>query len=331
MVGSAEAPYRLRPCEAADATAIVDLFHRSFQAPYDLEIWRWKYQRSPWARPELSVVAQLESGEIIGHFGAMLHPINLVGQPRLAAQGTDVMIDERHRRRGAFRELFEAYLEGIVAAGIPACLGFPNEHSLRGMHLAGHHVAIMEKYHLPLDSPHHARLRERVNAVPEGSRFRFEFNPHYQLDARYDAVWRSCSELESLSVWKDRDYLTWKYDSAPAPHRLFTLEFGGEIVALGVCRERENRADVLELLARDKNIHAARELLLSLADHYLGRRFEELRFVGRDPWFFAEVFADFERRPAFWGHVFVRAANRGEAFLYENPLNWTVASGDSDS
>jgi predicted N-acetyltransferase YhbS len=322
---------QVRPCEPADATAIVELFRRSFKTPYELETWRWKYAEGPWARPELSVVVQRGSSEIVGHLGAMLHPINVIGRPRVVAQGTDFMVDERLREQGVFRVLVESYLAGVADAGIPMCLGFPNEPSLPGLQLLATHVAIMEKYYLRLGGAHHTRLRERVNAAPERSRLRFEFDPCYALDPRYDDVWRSCSKLESLSVWKDREYLSWKYGSAPAAHRFCTLEFAREIVALGVCRENGKQVRIVDLIARDKNIHASRALMLFLADHYLGRGFEELRFVGRDPWFFAEVFSEFERRPAFWGNVVARALDRGEAFLYENPLNWTIVSGDSDS
>ena len=85
-----------------------------------------------------------------------------------------------------------------------------------------------------------------------------------------------------------------------------------------------------ELIVRDKNIHAARAMMLQIADYYRERGLAELRFVGRDPWFFAEVFSEFERRPAFWGSVYARAAERDHAFVYENPLNWTIVAGDAD-
>jgi hypothetical protein len=241
------------------------------------------------------------------------------------------MVDRRHRYRGAFSELFAAFLEGLAKAGIPVGLGFPNEHSLRALHRFIPLVAILERYHLALGSPRHAELRDRVGTAPERARLPFSFHANYALDARYGAVWRSCAEMESISIWKDGEYLAWKYGASPAPHRLFALEFADDVIALGVCRERGERVQLLELIACDKNIYAARELLLCIADHYHAQKFEELYFVGCDPWFFAEVFADFERRPSFSGHVHARATNRDEAFLYENPLNWTVVLGDSDS
>jgi len=260
----------------------------------------------------------------------MLQPINLLGRSSVLAQVVDGMVDERSRRSGVFTALFAAWIAGIERAGIAVTLGFPNEHSLRALHRAIPLVAILDKYYLPLGGPHHDRLRLRVSTGPERTRLDFEFDPQYELDARYDALWQGCSEQESLSIRKDREYLCWKYGAAPAPHRLFALHHAGQLLALAVCREREQRVHLLELIAVDKSYHVGRALVLGIADHYLAQGSAELRFVGRDPWFFAEVFTDFERRPGFWGHVYALATSRGDAFLYENPLNWTIVSGDSD-
>jgi hypothetical protein len=322
---------RLRPYEPGDEHAIVSLFQRTFNTPFDLDAWRWKYQRGPWARPELSTVVQMENGEIIGHLGAMLHAISLVGQPQLVAQTVDFIIDAHHRGQHVFRELFKVFAAHAESSGIPVLMGFPSQHVLGPMHQLGRHVAILEKYHLPLGSEFHTRLRQRVLAVPEAARFGFELNHDYELDSRFDVIWQSCARLENLSVWKDREYMSWKYVQRPASHRFLTLELRGQAVAVCVCRERDRRVAILDLLALDKSIHAAQELLLRIADHYQGRGFEELAFAGSDPWFFREVFSDFEHRPAFWGSFFVKATDPKKAYLYENPLNWTLTRGDSDS
>jgi GNAT acetyltransferase-like protein len=323
--------YRIRPCALGDAHGVVELFRRCFSAPFDLETWRWKYESGPWARPELGVVAELRSGQIVGHLGAMVQPLNRLGRTSLVAQGADGMVDAPYRHRGVLDELFSAWIAGVAASGIGAGYLLPNENSVRAADRRLTLVAIMEKYYLPLGGAHHARLAERVRAAPERVQLPFEFRADDELDPRYEVVWRSAGERESLSIAKDGAYLHWKYAAAPERHRLFTICFGAERIAVAVCRDRPPRAQVLDLIARDKNAHAARALLLGIADYYRGSEIEELRFVGHDPWFFAEVFADFERRPDFWGQFYVRAVRRDDAFVYENPLNWTIVAGDADS
>jgi len=314
----------LRPYAPGDETSVMALFERGFGYPLSEAMWRHKYAASPWADPTLSQVGVLD-GAIVAHLGVVPLPLNVLGATRRAGAVADFVIDKPVRARGLDIPLFDAAHAAMLARRIAVGLSFPNELSVAPLQDRAPRVAMLDKVRLLPGSPAHAALRARVLSQPE---IELGFDPTYTLDARYDDLWFSFRKMESLAVAKDRKYLDWKYLKHPENrYTMMALTYGDTMVAVCVCTERRRGLAVLEVIAREKSVDLARELLLRVADH-TGL---ELRFTGWDSWFFREVFADFERRPAYSHHVFARATDPTQAFLYENAINWTLTAGDSES
>ena len=315
--------FELRSYRSGDEARVVEMFERVFREPYDLALWRWKYLEGPSARPELSVVAEGEGGALVGHGAVFCSPLNLIGRKKGCGQVTDLMIDPALQKTGIGSAIYVRCVEQVAAAGFPVCLAFPNERSAVGLHWHAAHVAIMEKYEVTAGGAEHAALAAEVDAEPEV--------PRFELDERVDDLFASAARLESLSVWKDRAYLEWRYARHPRnAYRFMALAYGDLLMGLAVVKPQGRRWRLMELIVRDKRATVARRLLLEVVGA-LEAPAAALEFVGRDPWFFADALGALARRPYFSHHVFARAVDREQAFLYENPLNWTFTLGDCDS
>jgi predicted N-acetyltransferase YhbS len=323
--------FKLRDYRAGDEALVVDMFNRIFKAPYSEDLWRWKYGDGPYARPELSVIAEGPGGEIVGHGAVFCQPLNLIGRKKTCGQVTDLMIDPAQQKSGVGSAIYSRCAGNMAKAGFPVCLAFPNQHSAVGLHWHASHVAIMEKYVLVRGGDSQDKLRDLVEAEPEDERLDLQWVPNFLLDARADDLFASMAPLESLSIHKDSTYLAWRYGAHPTrDYRMCALIYGDMLMGLAVVFQDKRTLRVLELMVRNKRPLLAQRLL-----HYLvedaDETIDDVRFTGRDPWFFEAALEPFERRPAFSHHVFARATDRDQAFLYENPLNWTCGLGDCDS
>lgn len=323
--------FQLRDYRPGDEAQVVEMFARIFRAPYDERMWRWKYAEGPYARPELSVIAEGPDGQVIGHGAVFCQPLNLIGRKKDCGQVTDLMIDPAQQKTGVGSAIYARCAENMAKAGFPVCLAFPNERSAVGLHWHAAHVAIMEKYVLVRGDASHDALRAAVEAEPEDERLDLTWVPDFELDARVDDLFGSIARAESLSIHKDLEYLAWRYGAHPTHrYRFSALLYGDLLMGLAVLKDDGRTTRILELLVRDKGLRVARRLLLHVADD-APEGCQDVRFTGRDPWFLEAALSGFERRPAFSHHVFALAPDRKQAFLYENPLNWTCTVGDCDS
>lgn len=323
--------FELRDYRPGDEADVVQMFKRTFKAPYSEDLWRWKYAEGPYARPELSVIAEGPGGEIVGHGGVFCQSLNLIGRKKTCGQVTDLMIDRTQQKTGVGTAIYQRCAENMAKAGFSAALAFPNERSAVALHWLSTHVAIMEKYVLTRGGASQDRLRALVEAEPEDERLDLQWVPDFSLDARADELFDSVASQESLSIHKDAEYLAWRYDAHPGrDYRMCALLYGDMLMGLAVVFEDKGTLRVLELLVQSKRPLLAQRLLHHIVDD-APEAITEVRFTGRDPWFLEGTLAPFERRPAFSHHMFARATDPAQAHLYENPLNWTCCLGDCDS
>lgn len=323
--------FKLRDYRPGDEAQVVQMFHRIFRGSYNEQMWGWKYREGPYARPELSVIAEGAGGEIVGHGGVFCQPLNLIGRKKTCGQVSDLMIDPALQKTGMGTAIYRRCAENMAKAGLSVCLAFPNEHSAVGLHSLATHVAIMEKYVLVRSGASQDNLRALVEAEPEDERLDLQWVPNFTLDVRADDLFTSIAPLESLSIHKDAEYLAWRYGAHPTrSYRMCALLYGDLLMGLAVVYEDKHSLRVLELLVRGKQARLAQRLLHHLVEES-DDTISEVRFTGRDPWFLDAALEPLERRPAFSHHVFARASDREQAFLYENPLNWTCCLGDCDS
>ena len=327
--------FGIRAVTAEDGPRVVGLFNRVFKrdgfAPFSEDEWTWKYRKNPVAMPHLCFLAEDDTGAVVGHLGSLPARLNVLGrEERIVTQWLDAMIEPAAQRTGILVGIFGDYSEAQAAARVTAAIAMPNERSIVAHTTRATMMFFLEKYHLPLGGDAHARLRRRVDAAAPPSAI--ELVVDHRLDASHDALWRSVRDLEYLSLVKDEAYLRWKYvDNPRTKYRLAALrDRRGGARALAVCAESNGRALLLELLSFGKDVALAQRLILGLADHLRAEGVRELRFAGRDPWYFDAVFEDFERRASAFFPFFVDATDKADRRTFENPPSWTVTLGDND-
>lgn len=325
----------LRPVSREDGPEIVGLFNRVFRrdsfAPFSFEEWKWKYQDNPVPMLGLCFLAEDAQGRAVGHLGSLPARLNVLGrEERVCTQWLDAMIEPSAQRTGILGRIFSEYMMSQAQAGVAAAISMPNERSIVAHTTRSTMMFYLDKYHLPLGGDAHERLRRRVAAASiDGD---LEMDLDHRLDVSCDALWRSVRKAEYLSLVKDHAYLRWKYAVNPrASYRALALvNRTGALRALAICGVSGERAQVLELLSLEKDVPLAQRLVLGLADHFRQAGLHELRFAGKDPWYFAAVFEDFEERPSPFYPFFVDATRQDERRTFENPLSWTVTLGDND-
>lgn len=118
---------RLRWLNEGDASAMRSLFHRIFGHEMSAELWDWKYGSGR----GMGLGWWLD-GELLAHYGGTSRTVHVFGQPMLACQVCDVMVDSKARaalvRRGPLAKLTEVFLHTRVGheRSHPIAFGFPS-------------------------------------------------------------------------------------------------------------------------------------------------------------------------------------------------------------
>jgi hypothetical protein len=153
-----------------------------------------------------------------------------------------------------------------------------------------------------------------------------------RLPAGTDDLWAREARVSRLSLWKDQEYLAWRYEQNP--DHAFTyhvLERGGHLAGMAVSVLRDGVAMFCEFLLPERDPAAGIRLRDEASLHLAGLGADEIQFLGHDPGYFAEVFRGFSRREAT-DNVFVgRYLGEGpwrEPFV--DPATWTLTYGDGD-
>lgn len=133
----AQVRWRAAPLGEPDMDALASLFVRAFEAPFDAELWRWKYGEG--RGYNVGVWAQ---DRLIAHYGIERRDSLLAGEPVAGCHVGDVMVDPQVRgvltRRGPFQRAAAALIESRVGHGrwVRFGVGFPNaRHARLGVRL----------------------------------------------------------------------------------------------------------------------------------------------------------------------------------------------------
>lgn len=122
---------RVRPIEADDSPALVELFEECFGTQLSTEYFAWKYYENP-AGEVCGFVA--DAGERLAAFyGVIPEPWNVGGVDTTVCQSMDTMTHPEFRRRGLFVRLAElTYEEVRRRTGRCDLVGIPGPSSLPG-------------------------------------------------------------------------------------------------------------------------------------------------------------------------------------------------------
>ena len=339
-----------------DEIHILELFRREFGVERSEAHWRWKFLENPYGGPFISLAWHGDPRFLVGNQVLMPVPLNVDGRRVLAGHSLDLVVHRGFRRQGVFEQTGRHAMETLRQAAGEAVVAFPNASSYPGFVRSLGWSRILEptRWSLRLGlrgklerSPALRPFAHSLGALYQGltgvrlrralasaraATARLSVSHAEQLPGQTDALWEREARSAALSLWKDRTYLSWRYERNP-DHR-FTyhlLERDTELVGLAVSVVRQRTSLLCELLVPERDVAAGRRLVLESCFHDSTRGAEVIQFLGHDRGWFADVLCDFTRRVAP-ENVFVGRALSDDVLnrRMADPAQWTLAYGDGD-
>lgn len=338
-----------------DERDLLELFTLVFNRPRTREHWNWQFRDNPHGGPFVTV-ARGPAGQVAGAYSVTPISLNVMGRPVPGCQSVDTAVHPDWRNQRVFERTATECYAWCQEAGIQAVVGFPNARSYPGFMrtLDWRRVSFPRQYVLrlggdaslrrlglgPLARPVGAVYRSAVSTRLRGRGFlhsrqigsSLTFTVKDKVPDDYERLWSFVRSQEVLAVWKDADYLEWRYDRNPDHEfRYALLHRGNDLLALAVLVDLDSTAMICEFMVAGRDVPVARLFLNHIAQRALRHGSERLEFIGHDIGFFEEAFDGFERRLST-GNVFCGRSFVGGKLGELLPLgdNWTVTFGDGD-
>lgn len=194
----------VRLYKAGDENGITKLFREIFGREMTLEEWKWKYL-SDGNNKVYSSVAVTETGEIVAHYGGMVHQMVFNGKEIRGLSIGDIMVHPKYRGTKLFKKVAELVPEEAVTDGIMLGYGFPKERAM----LLAEKLGLYEKIEDVYEAYKETRFNNNIN------RFIYKLFPISYDDPRIDSLWESVQSEIGLSVIRDRVYFNWRYKRHP--------------------------------------------------------------------------------------------------------------------
>ena len=343
---------------AGDELDMLGLFRLVFGNERSLEHWTWQFKSNPYGGPFATLARRKSDRLLVGQHVVMLYRLNVKGRPVGGCHSLDLAVHPDYRGQRIFDVTARDCFEWCLSHDIQFVIAFPNASSYPGFvrTLGWNRILFPNRYlmRVGIGGP----LRKALKGVPLAAPVAdlvFRAARRLQLDARHamlarqvgsgvglstgatvpeghEALWDACRSQEVLSLWKDSQYLRWRYDDNPEREFSYLyLTIDGAIAALAVTVELGAVFTICELLVREHDVQLGQLLVSHACLRALERGMDKVRFLGYDAGFFDEVFEGFERNVSF-ENVFVGRAFRDAELnaLASIPGNWTVTFGDGD-
>jgi GNAT superfamily N-acetyltransferase len=338
-----------RRYEPGDEIDLLALFNRVFGKARSLEHWRWQFARNPYAPPTIVVARRKDDGLLVGSHVVMPIALDLAGERVLAAHTLDLVVHEDHRREGIFETTARECFAWCLERGMRAVIAFPNDQSYPGFVRTLGWSRILEPTRWDLRIGLSGALGRTTPAarlawLPDRmwravARWRSGVDRTWRAEWRREAppdtdtLWAECSPELRVSLWKDREYLAWRYDLNP-DHRFehVTLREGDRLRALAVVLCEGGRATICDWLSpRRAGLALGRSLVRAVCRGALEREVDRVSFVGADDGYFARCLRVFRSRPAPESVLTGRGLEAGDLDArVRDGRNWCVTYGDAD-
>jgi len=335
---------RYRP---GDEVELLALFNRVFGKQRSLEHWRWQFASNPYAPPTIVVALRRGDDQVVGSHVLMPIALNASGERVLAGHTLDLVVHEDFRMQGIFQVTARECFTWALERGLRAVIAFPNPQSYPGFVRSLEWSRIRDPWRWDRRIGLRGALGEagwaraltwapdRILRTLGGSRSRSEWRADVaaEMPVDHDGLWAECAPGLKLSLWKDREYLAWRYDRNP-DHAFvrIALRERGRLRALAVVWREHGRAMICELLCpRAGGAALGRALVQAVCGHALDAGDDRVSFLGADEGFLAGCFTGFRGRPAPENVLVGRGLEPGalDALVREG-RNWSVAFGDAD-
>jgi len=320
-----------------------DVFHTYRSS----DSWRWQFQGNPQGKSWI-MIAQAHD-QIIGQFALRRNDLNFMGRRVTAGQSCDTMVRPDYRGKGLFTQLAKQNYTAAKGDGLRVAFSFPNRDSYPGyMRNLGRHRICMLKCYLyrigfrrllgnSLD-----KILRPFFRIP--NRIKFLLEEHLlsgdlkivtssNIPNQAEELLRDNLNYEVLSVWKDLQYMKWRYQDRPDYDYDFHLLYVGEnLEALAVSRNCRETVTICELINRTKNFRQSVLLIRHLVHYYSMSAAQKVAFYAHDNGFFERVFisSGFSLYPSDLIFTAQAFADKNLENMLMIPENWTLTIGDSD-
>lgn len=338
----------LRTYKEGDGENIVKMLNGIFGISRTVDHWRWQFFEHPEGRSWITL-AEDEKGKLAGQYCMMRTHLNHMGQEICAGQSCDTMVRDDQRGKGLFVRMAEENYRYAAGKGLKAVFGFPNRASYPGFmrRLGWERIVVLPLYRYRtgcrriggpfLDIPCRGIL-SMVNQVRQG----------YNRKQTGEAILESSDKIPSgtedllseirnyeiLSVWKDEDYINWRYRKNPSRrYRFHTLERKGELRGMIITRSARNRMSICEVLHRTRDTAESAILLNHVIRQALSDGLQMITFFGYDCGFYNDLFARCGFKKHYSGNYILGGRVFNDPDLerhFYNPHNWTIVFGDID-
>jgi hypothetical protein len=239
---------RLVEAGPALAPAMRELFTQVFGHDMSPEHWHWKYGDG-----RGRAVALIRDGRMVAHYGGVTRRVLCRGEPVLASQICDVMVDRRAQaglaRFGPMAQVAAAFLENQIGWGQPHRLGFgfPSDRAFGAAQRLGLYTAAdaITRASWPASPRAGGEVAEELqpgDLLPQGRRF-----------AAVDALWQQMAEALRHVVVGIRDpaWLQHRYVERPGiAYELFYVRrrWSRRPVGVVVLRRHDRHLEVVDLV-----------------------------------------------------------------------------------
>ncbi len=285
------AEMEIRLLREEDLRYLPELYRTVFEVDKDERFWRWKYFMNPAGEHMMAVAFDPAEKKVIGQIGTIPVYMAFNGKKVMGAQTCDIVILPEHQKGGPFFKLYELSTNANVERGVKLMFGysitrtlkisvrmlkfksvFPIKRLVRVLNPASF---IERKIGLkPLASALGGISAVALKAVypapvriPSG----FRIEEVSSFDKRYDRLMEKVAEKVRIMVYKDSEYLNWRYMKCPSSnYRVFAVVNDSEVAGftvVGIEDEEIRRAYILELLM-DPSKEELAETLLNRAVSY---------------------------------------------------------------
>lgn len=326
---------------------IIKLFSDVFQTYRSSHRWKWQFEANPQGKSWI-MLAQ-DRNQVIGQFALRRNDLNFMGQRVTAGQSCDTMVHPDYRGKGLFIQLAKQNYRTAKADGLKVAFSFPNRASYPGYmrNLGRHRICMLKCYSYRIG--YRRLLGNSLDKIFRPffripNRIKFLIERHLLSDDlkivtsshipnQAEELLRDNLNYEVLSVWKDLQYMKWRYQDHPDHQYDFHfLYVKNKLEALAVSRNCGENVTICELINRIKNFRQSVFLIRHLVHYYSMSESQKVVFYGHDNGFFERVFitSSFNLYPS---NLIFTAQAFGDKRL-ENilmiPENWTLTIGDSD-
>jgi GNAT superfamily N-acetyltransferase len=316
--------------------------------------WKWSQIDTPTKR-SYTFVAE-DNGKIIAHHSGQLNWVNIKGKKELALISWGSMTHPDYMRQGIIRNMEErrekrareervvVFFSANTEMGRQANLSFGWRDlgeldslvkvlSTRNwLQMKTRSKVVGAVFGRPLDFA--LKLYSQGNYPRKNADIKIvEIN---SFDSRFDRLWAEVKESVPISVWRDSEYLNWRYVSRPGvKYRIFAAQDGDKVLGymVFICVERRYRiGQILDFLFLPGKETEALVLIDGAIAHLreVGADIAEFQAFKHSPYYRLFISQGFRRRGRGSLWMVKQLADIGNIDVYD-VRNWYLTAGDTHS